>query len=76
MPVRKVRLDKLDATQVDFDMDKVKKIAAEDHSDGNHPLPIVAKNDRGGYSVLDGHHRVAAEILNGSAYVKARISKG
>lgn len=73
MPVRKVRLDKIDATQVDFDMKKVESMA--ENGRGGGMLPLVAYDGNGRYKVLDGHHGVAAGILNGDTYAKVRINK-
>lgn len=71
MPTRTVKTDKLVASQSDYDMDKIKSMA-QSPSD---KVPVVARMGKGKYQVLDGHHRVAADILNGSDKTKVRIVK-
>jgi hypothetical protein len=60
MPTRSVRLDKVVSTQNDYDPAKVENVA-------------VKKN--GKYHILDGHHRVASDILNGNDRTELRIVK-
>lgn len=57
-------------TQSDYDMDKIKSIAKSP----SDKVPVVAKI-KGKYHVVDGHHRAAADILNGNDKTRVRIIK-
>lgn len=72
IPVRTVRLDKVDATQVKLDHAKVMDIAARGANDGT--LPLVHKF-QGRYKVGDGHHRVGAAIERGDTKIKVKVSE-
>lgn len=72
IPVRTVRLDKVDATQMKLDHAKVMSIAQRGADDGT--LPIVHKFN-GRYKVGDGHHRIGAAIERGDTKIKVRVSK-
>jgi hypothetical protein len=71
LPTRSIRTDKLVATQVNYIPEKVASIAEKDPETFNE-VPIVGKLD-GKYHVLDGHHRVAGQILRGDKTMRARI---
>jgi hypothetical protein len=71
-PRRKIRLDKIDATQYYLDHAKVKSIAQRGADDGTLPL-VHAFNGR--YKVGDGHHRIGAAIENGETYIDAKVSR-
>lgn len=73
IPVRTVRLDKIDATQVKLDHAKVMRIAQQGGADDG-TLPLVHKF-QGRYKVGDGHHRVGAAIEQGMTKMKVRVSE-
>ena len=71
MPMRRFRVDKLLASQVDFDMGKVHRMAQKDPDDmGSVPIIGRSGNDR---VVLDGHHRLLAAMERGDKYIKGRV---
>jgi ParB-like chromosome segregation protein Spo0J len=72
IPVRTVRVDKIDATQMKLDHAKVMSIAQRGADDGT--LPIVHKF-QGRYKVGDGHHRIGAAIEQGKTKMKVRVSE-
>jgi hypothetical protein len=71
MPTRSVRLDKVVSTQNDYDPAKVENMAQG--ARGNK-VPVAVKKN-GKYHILDGHHRVASDILNGNDRTELRIVK-
>lgn len=72
IPVRTVRLDKIDATQVKLDHAKVMSIAQRGADDGT--LPIVHKFN-GRYKVGDGHHRIGGAIERGDTKIRVKVSE-
>ena len=72
LPTRRIPLDDVRPSQLYVDEAKVDRMRRTWSSD--MALPVVA--DRGGrFTVLDGHHRVAAARARGHKYLRARISQ-
>ena len=71
MPVRTVRLDKIDATQLKLTPAKVQSMAQ--HGAGD-TLPIVHKF-QGRYKVGDGHNRIGAAMERGDTTMRVKVSK-
>jgi ParB-like chromosome segregation protein Spo0J len=70
IPVRTVRVDKIDASQNRLDHAKVMSIAERGADDGT--LPIVHKFN-GRYKVGDGHHRIGAAMEQGKTKIKVKV---
>jgi hypothetical protein len=71
-PRRKIRLDKIVATQNKLDHTKVMSIAQRGADDGTDPLVHAFG---GKYYVGDGHHRIGGAIERGDTYITARVSR-
>jgi hypothetical protein len=72
-PRRRIRLDRIDATQRYWDQAKVDDIARRGPK-VTGITPIVGKID-GRYKSLDGHHRLAAQIQNGETHTSVMVIK-
>jgi carboxylesterase type B len=70
IPTRKVRVDKVDATQMKLDHAKVMDIARKDPAE---LPPILVYRHNGRYKVGDGHHREGAAIERRDLYIKAKV---
>lgn len=73
MPVSRVRVDRVIATQVRLDPAKVKAIASKPASSDDTP-PIVTRHN-GNFIMGDGHHRFAAAIERGDTHIPVRVVK-
>jgi hypothetical protein len=70
MPATRVRTNRLVPTQLDYKVEQIRKIAAQDPRDIDAD-PIVHPH-QGEYVVGDGHHRVAAAMVRGDTTVRVR----
>lgn len=68
-----VPIDKLQATQKDVDSSIVSAYV-KGHGDFQGQMPeVVLSKQNGKYLIIDGHHRVAAEILKGREKIKVEL---
>lgn len=72
MPVRRIRVDKLVPTQLNYIPSKVASMRK--HGYDANTVPIVHKHD-GDFYVGDGHHRAISHIADGDKYLLARVVK-
>lgn len=70
LEVREVELDTLTAVQNRVDADKVQGIALAGHL---KKLPVVVHIGGGRNLIMDGHHRLAADWLNGRTAARVRF---
>jgi len=70
-PIEKVPMDKLVVTQEKVNRKRVKQIQNDPKTGGTKPIHVVRY---GGKSyILNGHHRVAAEVLSGATKMTAHV---
>lgn len=70
-PLSSVPYDKVVVTQKSVNRDRVSQIAMDPSTGGTKPAHFVRYN--GETYVLNGHHRVAAQIINGDNNVTGRV---
>lgn len=65
LPAENININKIIPTQTNLTINNLKRI---DNLDGIYLLNMGTK-----YYVLDGHHRIAVQILNGKQMIKCRV---
>jgi hypothetical protein len=70
MPRVRVRTSRLSPTQVDYKVEQIRKISAQDPRGIEHD-PVVHPF-QGRYHISDGHHRVAAAMMRGDTAVTVK----
>ncbi len=68
LPIETINIDKIVPTQRSLNIDNLKKVQNTNKNTGAYLLKFKDK-----YFVLDGHHRIAMNILNGNSSINAHV---
>lgn len=71
LPTQDVSLDNIVVTQEFVNIDRVDQIRRDPAAGGSKALHVVRY--RGRTYIMNGHHRLAAEVLNGKRSIRAKV---